>query len=128
MQDTHVASSAKRQRPWEDIPMHSAAISHHTLVDDDDETGTTLRGGELSSDHVLEPIIVADVDIQTHLEVDGSDGTDEVGEGQMNDEDAEDWEAELDDGLQDSTAELKDWTTLCTQIKTHMKKHSSISM
>jgi len=103
-------------------------ISHHTtclelIDDDDDEMGTTSRGGEWSSDHVLELIIMVDVEIPKHLEADGSDRTDEDGEGKMNDEDTEDWEAELDDGLEDSTAELKDWTTHHTQIKTHMKKH-----
>jgi len=51
-------------------------------------------------------------------------GTDEDGEVQMNNKDAEDWEAELDDGVQGTTAALKDWKTLQAQIKAHMKKNS----
>jgi len=127
MQNNCVAASAKRKRPSEYMPIPWANSHHTTCIDivddDDDETGTTLRGEKWSGDLVLEPIIAADVEIQKHSAVVGSDRNDEDGVGQMNDEDAEDWEAELDDSIQDTNTMIKDWMTLCTQIKTHMKKY-----
>jgi hypothetical protein len=42
----------------------------------------------------------------------------------MNDEELEDWEADLDESVQGPKAHVRDWTDLRQQIKDHLKKNS----
>ncbi|KAF8482253.1 hypothetical protein JB92DRAFT_3132553 [Gautieria morchelliformis] len=102
------------------------------IFDNDNNPTDAASGcGEWSGDHILEPIITNDVEMQNDTEADDdSDGALETNDGevQMNDEDAEYWEAELDDAVQDETAAVKDWATLRSEVKTHMKKHSKIML
>ena len=44
-------------------------------------------------------------------------------------EETEEWEEELDDVIQGMTAEIRDWKTLCNQIKNEFKKkHKALSL
>ena len=69
-----------------------------------------------------EDVIILKHKLSTSRPMD-TDGVYEDREAQMDDNDAEDWEAELGDGVQDPTVEIKDWKTLHMQIKTNLKKH-----
>jgi len=70
------------------------ASSHHTTCveifdDGDDDTGAASRGKDWSGDHLLEPIIMDNMEIlhQSEVEAGGNatDGTDDGGEVEMND-------------------------------------------
>ncbi|KAF8510328.1 hypothetical protein JB92DRAFT_3119111 [Gautieria morchelliformis] len=133
MQDNDNATAAKRKMNADDIPTLPASSRRTTCIeifdDDDNPTDAASGRGEWSGKHILEPMITNDVEMQNDTEADDDgDGAVETNDGevQMNDEDAEYWEAELDDAVQDETAAVKDWATLRSEVKTHMKKHSKI--
>ena len=44
----------------------------------------------------------------------------------INDEELEDWEAELDESVQGPKNHIRDWTDLRKQVKDHLKKNSKI--
>jgi len=47
-----------------------------------------------------------------------------VPEADMNEDESEDWESKLEEGLQGPKSHIHDWSDLQTQIKDHLKKNS----
>ena len=45
----------------------------------------------------------------------------------INDEELEDWEADLDESVLGPKSHVHDWSDLCKQIKDHLKKNSKIT-
>ena len=51
-------------------------------------------------------------------------GDGDVSEVEMDEEDIEDWEADLDEGVQDTKSHIRDWADLQKEIKAHLRKNS----
>jgi hypothetical protein len=63
---------------------------------------------------------VGEIDTAPDLE---EDGLESGGDG-MDEEDLEDWEAELDKSMQGPKSHIHNWSHLRKQIKAHLKKNS----